>query len=43
MVGGFEGLPGGLGADVVVDLETTEGWTDRYVVYMQLMIGVEIC
>ena len=43
MVGGFEGLPGGLGADVVVDLETTEGWSDRYVVYMQLLMGVRIC
>ena len=29
VVGGFEGLPGGLGSDVVVDLESTEGWTNR--------------
>jgi N-acetylneuraminic acid mutarotase len=27
VVGGFQGLPGGLGADVTVDLTSTEGWT----------------
>jgi hypothetical protein len=29
VVGGFQGLPGGQGSDVVVDLESMQGWSTQ--------------